>query len=176
MKPEPGSFLIAMPTLQDPSFMRTVVYLLEHSATGTLGLIINRPVPVNLAEIWEECPDDLEEAQVCAEGGPVDRNKGLLIHRMDDIPEALSLGMGLSVGGEPHALADAFQDTKGRLGPRLFLGHAGWGPEQLEMEIAEGSWLVRSGLQDILLDANPPDDLWQTLISAGEELPDPSFN
>ncbi len=175
MKPEPGVFLVAMPTLQDPTFMRAVVYLLEHSATGTLGLIINRPVPVNLCEIWDECPESMEQTQLCAEGGPVDRNKGLLIHRIPEIPDALELGLGLSVGGDPHLLAAAYDSGKAA-GPRLFLGHAGWSPEQLEEEIAQGSWLVRSGLQELLLDPEPPADLWQTLISAGEELPKPSIN
>lgn len=158
--------------------MRTVVYLLEHSETGTLGLIINRSVPVNLLDIWDECPDSMQDLQLCAEGGPVDRHKGLLIHRLPEVPDALELGMGLSVGGDPTLLAERFHNQSGDSprGPRLFLGHAGWTPGQLEAEIAQGSWLLRSGLQELLLDPNPPEDLWQTLISAGEELPDPSFN
>lgn len=158
--------------------MRTVVYLLEYSETGTLGLIINRPLPVPLSEIWEDCPPDLHEAELCAEGGPVDRHKGLLIHNFKDIPEALGLGMDLSVGGHPESLSQAVQAAASDAihGPRLFLGHAGWSPQQLEEEISEGSWLIRSGHQSLLLDPNPPDDLWQTLISAGEELPHPSIN
>ena len=158
--------------------MRTVIYLLEHSDTGTLGLIVNRPVPVKLSDIWDECPSSMNTEELCAEGGPVDRHKGLLIHRMPNISDALELGLGLSVGGHPDELARAFElnGIKARLGPRLFLGHAGWAPQQLEQEIAQGTWLVRSGLQDLLLDPQPPEDLWQTLISAGEELPDPSAN
>ena len=178
MKPEAGHFLIALPSLQDPSFMRTVIYLLEHSDTGTLGLIVNRPVPVKLSDIWDECPDSMDSKELCAEGGPVDRHKGLLIHRMPNIPDALELGLGLSVGGQAEALAEEYtkHGDQRRLGPRLFLGHAGWAPEQLEHEISQGTWLVRSGLQDLLLDPQPPEDLWQTLISAGEEIPDPSTN
>lgn len=189
MKPQPGVFLIAMPTLQDPSFMRTVVYLLEHSTDGSLGLIVNRSVPVALSDIWEECPDSMVNEKLCAEGGPVDRHKGLLIHRMPDVSDTLDLGLGLSVGGDAHTLATCFQQKSPtaptadltqkitpELGPRLFLGHAGWTDTQLEDEIAQGSWLVRSGMQDILLNPSPPEDLWHNLMSAGEELPQPSLN
>ncbi|NRA39330.1 MAG: YqgE/AlgH family protein [Planctomycetes bacterium] len=176
MKIEPGVFLIAMPTLQDPSFMRTVIYLLEHSDGGSLGLIVNRPVPVQLSDIWEECPNSMKDEKLCAEGGPVDRHKGLLIHRMDEVSDSLDLGLGLSVGGDASELAEAYASAKINLGPRLFLGHAGWTNEQLEQEVSQGSWLVRSGMQEILLNHNPPEDLWHNLISAGEELPQPSWN
>lgn len=173
--PGAGCLLVASPVLADPNFMRTVVYILEHNDSGTLALIVNRPLDVPLGELWDEAPDELSERKLCAEGGPVDRHKGLLIHGYIDLPNAYRLCDGLAVGGDPDALrARADQDGAG--GPRLFLGHAGWSPGQLEDELAVGSWIVRSGHPSLLLNPRPPEDLWQELVCSGSEIPDPSVN
>jgi putative transcriptional regulator len=175
--PAPGALLIARPSLSDPHFLRTVVFLLEHNAGGSLGLIINRPLDLRLGDLWETCPEPLRSSRACGEGGPVERHKGLLIHGYTDIPGAFDLGVGLAVGGEDEPLSRRLgQPRDDGLGPRLFLGHAGWGPGQLADEVAGDAWVVRRGHPSLVLDTEPADDLWQGLVGAGAEPVEPGLN
>jgi putative transcriptional regulator len=171
-----GVLLIASPVLADPNFMRTVVYVLEHTDGGTLGLIMNRPLDVPLGDLWDECPGELTSSRLCAEGGPVDRHKGLLLHGYTELEDTYQLADGIAVGGDPQELHQRSLDDAERSGPRLFLGHAGWQPSQLEDEIAIGSWLVRRGHPILLLNPSPPEDLWQDLVTSGGDTPGPSSN
>ena len=119
MQAAAGSLLVASANLTDPAFMRAVVYLLEHDDDGTLGFIINRPLDIPLSELWSECPASLGGSRVAAEGGPVDRNKGLLLHTAVDLSGVQSMGLGLAVGGDLDALAKRFADGADDAGPRL---------------------------------------------------------
>ena len=175
MKPLAGTFLVAASTLGDPNFMRAVVYLIEHNDSGTMGLIINRPLDMSLSAIWDGVPAGLADAQVAAEGGPVERDRGLLLHGLTDLPGSQRISDGLAIGGEVAALAARYSEGCDRTGPRLFLGHAGWGPGQLDNEVEQGSWLVRPGNLDHLLVA-PPGELWGRLLDGGQGLPEPSVN
>lgn len=175
MKPQPGVFIVAATTLGDPNFMRAVVYLVEHNEAGSMGLIVNRPLDMPLSAIWDGVPAGLAEAQVAAEGGPVERDRGLLLHGLTDIPGCQRLGDGLAIGGDVAALAARYAEGADRSGPRLFLGHSGWGPGQLEQELEQGAWVVRAGVLDHLLVA-PPEDLWRRLLDGGLGLPEPSVN
>lgn len=174
--PRPGCLLVAKPMLSDPHFMRSVVFLLEYNEGGALGLVINRPLQLPLGELWEECPEQLGTMRLCGEGGPVDRDKGLLLHRNLTLTGAFDLGCGLAVGGDPLALGQRFSAGPNESGPRLYLGHAAWAPEQLESEIQEGSWLVRRGNPALVIEAEPAEDVWQELIAAGPETQGPSLN
>ncbi len=175
MKPVAGTFLVAAATLGDPNFMRSVIYLVEHNDSGSMGLIINRPLEMPLSAIWDGVPAGLAQAQVAAEGGPVERDRGLLLHCLTDLPGSQRIGDGLAIGGELAGLASRFADGADRSGPRLFLGHSGWGPGQMEHELEQGSWLVRPGNLDHLLVA-PPAELWRRLLDGGHGLPEPSVN
>ena len=171
-----GHLLIASPALSDPSFMRSVVYLLEHNPQGSLGLIVNRPLDVSLADLWDSCPSNLGDTRIAGEGGPVERHKGLLLHGRPGLDESYTIAEGVAIGGDPGALVDEWPDGPNELGPRLFLGHAGWTPDQLAGEVATGSWIVRRGHPSLLLRNDPPEDLWQELVSAGNDRPQPSVN
>jgi len=171
-----GQLLVASPSLGDPNFMRAVIYLVEHNETGTLGVIINRALDVALSELWEECPESLADRRLCCEGGPVDRHKGLLLHTRDGLAGSFHLGQGLVVGGDDRALRQAYADGPDGTGPRLFLGHAGWGEGQLERELMEGGWCLRRGDVRWVLSPDPPDDLWQCLLQSGDPTPQPSAN
>jgi len=175
VKPSAGTFLIASPSLDDANFMRSVVYLLEHNAAGSMGLIINRPLEMPLSAIWDGVPVGLAEALVASEGGPVERDRGLLLHGLPDLPGCQRIADGLAIGGEILVLAERFADGADQAGPRLFLGHSGWGPGQLDLEIERSAWLVRPGHLDHVLVA-PPADLWQRLLDGGQGLPEPSVN
>ncbi|MHC5067916.1 MAG: YqgE/AlgH family protein [Planctomycetota bacterium] len=171
-----GMLLIASPILVDPNFMRSVVYLIEHDEDGCLGLIINRPLDLTLGQVWEDCPPALNDLAACAEGGPVERAKGLLIHGHTDLTGCHPLAPGLAIGGDDQALTAHCSARRLDNGPRLFLGHAGWDPSQLDDEIINGSWIVRHGHPRLLLDTNPASDLWQELVHAGDAPPPPSLN
>src|SRR5688572_16292688 len=150
MRPRPGVLLVASPQLSDPNFVRTVVYLLDHSDSGSLGFIVNRPLDVQLGELWREAPGGLPEAYIRAEGGPVDKHKGLLLHGDTTLAGTQLMGDGIAVGGDLAALQERWATGGDHLGPRLFLGHSGWTAGQLDREIEEGAWLVRPGRIDLL--------------------------
>jgi putative transcriptional regulator len=177
MTPRSGILLVASPQLTDPNFQRTVVYLLDHGDGGSLGFVINRPLDVPLSELWSEVPAALADAHVAAEGGPVDRHKGLLLHCCLDLAGAQVMGDGVAVGGELDALAERYATGSDESGPRLFLGHSGWGPGQLQHEIDEGAWILRPGRLGLLVDAQPSDLLWKQLVEGHlGGMPDPSVN
>jgi putative transcriptional regulator len=152
------------------------VYLLEHDDDGTLGFIVNRPLDIPLSELWTECPSGLAVARVAAEGGPVDRSKGLLLHTCLDLPGVQAMGLGLAVGGDIDALAERFARGNDESGPRLFLGHSVWAPGQLLAEIEEGAWIVRAGRPEFVVNHKPSPMLWQHLLEGHGGLPEPSIN
>ena len=176
MKPSAGCFLVAAPVLRDPNFIQSVIYLLEHGDAGSMGLIVNRPLDMPLASIWEEVPSGLAEARTAADGGPVERDRGLLLHGIMDLPGCQKVGLGIVIGGEVAALSSSFADGADLRGPRLYLGHSGWSPGQLEQEVVQGGWIVRPGNVDHVL-VPPPMDLWRRLVDGGGAgLPEPSLN
>ncbi|MEK7412767.1 MAG: YqgE/AlgH family protein [Planctomycetota bacterium] len=176
MKPTAGCFLVAAPVLRDPNFIQSVIYLLEHSESGSMGLIVNRPLDIPLSSIWEDVPSGLAEARTAADGGPVERDRGLLLHGIIDLPGGQRIGHGVVIGGEVSALGSSFADGANLRGPRLFLGHSGWSAGQLAQEVAHGGWIVRQGNIDHVL-VPPPADLWRRLIDGGGAgLPEPSLN
>lgn len=176
MDPAAGMVLVASPALRDPNFLGAVVYMLDHGANGTLGFIVNRPLDLPLRELWEDVPARLGETRIAAIGGPVDRHKGLLLHGSLDIPDAQPMAAGVAAGGSIPDLVTRYADGPDHTGPRLFLGHSGWTPGQLDREIEEGAWLVRAGRLAWLLDPVPPANLWQHLLENRIGLPDPSLN
>lgn len=177
MVPTAGMLLVATPELTDPNFARTVIYLMEHSPQATLGFVINRPHPRPLGDIWSEVPGGLAACRAAAEGGPVEPLKGLLLHGCPELPGVQAMAYGVAVGGDLDALAARYRSGCDATGPRLFLGHSGWTAGQLERELGEGTWILRPGSAEVLLDINPPDDLWQRLLEGrAATLPRPSPN
>ena len=177
MRPRPGVLLAASPQMTDPNFTRTVIYLLDHGETGSLGFILNRPLDVPLKELWQEVPIGLADACLAAEGGPVDTHKGLLIHCDTSLPGAQLMAEGIAIGGDLLALTDRWPDGGDAIGPRLFLGHSGWTTGQLQTEIDEGAWIVRPGRLNLLVTPKPSTLLWQQ-INEGHSggMPEPSRN
>jgi len=144
-------FLIASPQLQDPFFERALVLLWHHDADGALGVVINRHVDHPLDDVLALDGIDLSDYTngVVSWGGPVETDTGTLIttHRCegDDIHE---LPHGLIVSRSQDALVSA---ARARADLLLCLGYAGWGPGQLDTEIAEGSWLFADIDPDLIL-------------------------
>lgn len=139
------SLLVAMDLVRDPNFRRSVVLMLEHEVEeGALGLIVNRPSDFLMAQLCQNLEMGwLGDREACADwGGPVGENQGWVL--MDDEAaqglEVVTIAPGLHWTRGQEALRRVAQLPD--LRARVFLGYAGWGPGQLEREIAEGSWLV----------------------------------
>lgn len=163
--PTKGRLLVATPPLDDPNFDRTVVYVLEHHTEGALGVVLNRPTDEALGEPLERWEDLQTIPQQVFEGGPVE-------------PEALiALALSNTVLPEP---TDELSPVSGRVASadlstdpafiagvvsavRVFRGYAGWGPGQLEVEIAAGAWLVLDAEPEDVF-ATRPDELWRSVL------------
>jgi putative transcriptional regulator len=139
-RPERGTFLVADDSLLDPNFRETVVLVLDHSAEGTVGVIINRPTPVGLVEVLEGTNVETEVPDTVSIGGPVTPEGLITILRSEDPPEDSQQIFG-NVYLAQVSLA-VLQVEKGSGQARFYLGHAGWGAGQLESEMALGAWHV----------------------------------
>jgi putative transcriptional regulator len=174
----PGIFLVASPALVDPHFQRTVVFLVEHGEEGSLGFVINRGLDLQLSELWADCPEELGHHRIAAQGGPVEPNKGLLLHGDGTLAGTTSMGHGIHIGGDLTRLIARWANGPDRQGPRLLLGHSGWGPGQLAEELDQGAWIVRPGDPTAVFDrASAGEHFWRRLSDGGNRrLPTPSLN
>ncbi|MDP2751171.1 MAG: YqgE/AlgH family protein [Rhodocyclaceae bacterium] len=168
-------FLIAMPSMVDPNFSKTLTYICEHNANGALGIIVNRPIDMDMANLFERVAIQLKEENdngLIASpfagmpiyfGGPVQINRGFVLHRPAGVWQAtlkvtpeialtssrdILLSMGES--GEP---ANAI----------ITLGHAGWAAGQLEWELGQNTWLTVNADPKIIFDL-PPEERFQAAI------------
>ena len=149
-------FLIAMPAMEDPYFSKSLIYIAEHNDQGALGIIVNRPVDMNLATLFEkiEVPFDAIEIGNLPVffGGPVQTDRGFVLHRPVGAWQS-TLTVNQDVGltssrdilqavaseGEPHSVL-------------VSLGYSGWGSGQLEHELAQNAWLTVAADAHILFD------------------------
>lgn len=161
--PEKGRLLISEPFLQDPNFDRTVVLLCEHDEEGSFGFIINKPAEVNVGEVMEELKNFEEKIFI---GGPVQQDTLHFIHRNAEIESGTEVIEDIYWGGNFEnvlLLADTHQlDTKQI---KFFLGYSGWGPGQLEEELAADAWIVCDFVTDELLFEMKPADIWKKALS-----------
>lgn len=163
-----GSLLIAMPTLADPNFWHSVVLVGVHSSDeGAFGLVINRPLDVDLEEILNELGEAVDQGsypQVLS-GGPVEPNHGFVLYEgpSDAADETvLQIQTDICVSGSTETLANLARGSiEGRY--YLLLGYSGWYPGQLEQEIEDNSWLVAPFDTSIVFDV-PPEDRWNAAL------------
>jgi len=153
-----GQLLLASPQLLDPNFVRTVVLLVEHNDMGALGLVINRPTGKTIQELWKQVGEAACASQEPVHlGGPVS-GPLMAIHTVDGLAE-MEIAEGVFFSAKKQNL-DELVRRDNRF--KVFVGHSGWGPGQLESEIEQGAWrAVPAKLEDVF-DAS--DDLWQRLM------------
>ncbi|MCS6851039.1 MAG: YqgE/AlgH family protein [Gemmataceae bacterium] len=160
-----GSFLVARPTLQDPSFRQTVVLLLEHNAEGAFGLVVNRPRPV------EGIPFPVYY------GGPCQSDGLLMLHAHPEwLPQGESEKRQVAPGiymGDASCLERVSGSDSSELRFRMFAGYAGWGPGQLERELALGAWVIVPAHAERLFGL-AADEMWELLVPW--RFPQPSVN
>lgn len=148
-----GSLLVALPTLSDPNFRRTILFLSHHDAQeGSVGFILNRPRGIHLGDL-ASTPEGGERIPVY-EGGPVER-KSLIVakiqwHESEERPRFHSLGEA--------DLAPASGAAPSGESLRAFTGYAGWSAGQLERELAEKSWIILPPSPDMLLPVETPEE------------------
>jgi putative transcriptional regulator len=149
-------FLIAMPHMADPNFAQTVTYLVEHNEQGAMGLVINRPNGLNLADVLEQLRPEETPPAICQSlpifaGGPVQTDRGFVLHPSGQSFQAtLELGE-LALSTSQDALF-AIADGSGPAKHLITLGYAGWEAGQLEAELTDNAWLTCPADATILFD------------------------
>jgi putative transcriptional regulator len=158
-----NQLLIAMPGMADPNFNSTVTLVCEHNANGALGIIINRPMSMNLGGLFEQL--DLNDADTTIaeypllDGGPVARDKGFVLHdpgKTFDSSVTVSPEIQLTLSRD---VLDAMAAGNGPDRSLVALGYAGWDSGQLEQEMLDNTWLTVPSTPEILFDV-PFSERW----------------
>ncbi|MFL6798771.1 MAG: YqgE/AlgH family protein [Xanthobacteraceae bacterium] len=161
-----GQMLIAMPSMGDERFARSVIYLCAHSSEGAMGIIVNHPAPnINFSDLLVQLdvipaadviqlPEGADGVRVL-KGGPVETQRGFVLHSSDYFIEnsTLPIDEGICL----TATLDILKAIAGGSGPRsalLALGYAGWAPGQLENEIQHNGWLHCAADLDLIFGAD----------------------
>ena len=156
--------LVSVPTLEDPNFFRSVVFVIEHTDEGAVGLVLNQPSDARLADALPDWSDFAAPPAVAFVGGPVQQHDAVI---------------GLARVARVEA-TDAWQPLLGRVGTidlgrtpadvrgdvetvRVFAGYSGWGPGQLDGELDHGGWFVVDARPEDLLTADPA-GLWRSVL------------
>ena len=156
-----GTFLVAMPILVDQNFRQTVVLLCDHSAEGSLGLVINRPMDVEASALLNDFPTPNPSGRVYA-GGPVAKNAMLILGRSNSVHQGHGILKDVYLAKDIQMFKDsAFVNTDGEI--RCYLGYAGWAPGQLEAEMKSGAWHLIPGDSRMIFDTDST-LLWQDMM------------
>lgn len=157
-------FLIAMPSLQDPNFSRTVTYICEHNDDGAMGIVINRPMDLTVNDVLDHMGietgiGELSTAPVY-QGGPVQVERGFVLHRPYQHWES-SLEIAGDIGiATSRDILSAIAGGNGPDASLIALGYAGWAPGQLEHELGENAWLNGPADQSIIFH-RPSEERWE---------------
>lgn len=163
-----GQLLVAMPTMQDPRFARSVICLCAHSAEGAMGIVLNKPLSglsfdALLKQLKLDPVPPQRRIRLMA-GGPVEGGRGFVLHTADWETEG---SLRVKPDFALTASVDILKAIAGGGGPReavLALGYAGWGPGQLESEIQQNAWLNVVPDETLLFGAKP-DTLWRQALA-----------
>ncbi len=163
-----GKLLIAMPGMGDPRFAHTVVFLTSHSEEGAMGLVINRPAEgLGLSDVLDQLSRDFGPANSTFGvhlGGPVETGRGFVLHS-EEYRSAMHT-LVIEGGFALTATLDVLEDIAQGKGPDkalLTLGYSGWGPGQLEDEIARNGWLTADATGEVVFDL-PDEQKWEAAL------------
>ena len=159
-----NQFLIAMPSLDDPNFSRTVTYVCAHNEGGAMGIVINRPLELDLGEVFRQLeltPADPElNEHIVYQGGPVHRDRGFVIHHpVRDYGSTILVSEDVAVSTSREVLA-AIARGDGPQQALVALGYAGWSAGQLEREIQQNAWLSGPATLEVLF-RTPVEQRWE---------------
>jgi len=152
-------FLLAMPTLSEGIFSQSVTYICEHGESGAMGIVINQPLDLSMAEIFEHLEitpgKDFSDVAVMA-GGPVQIDHGFVLHR--DSPKSWEASLKVTSDITLTTSCDILRAIAKNEGPTehlIALGYAGWAAGQLEQELSDNSWLTLPANGDIIFNTAP---------------------
>lgn len=156
-----GQLLIAAPTLVDPNFHRTVVLIADHSEEGAMGIVLNRPTETTVGEAVPSLADVAGDEALVYAGGPVQTSGVVVLAEFDDLDQAGVVVM------EDIGFVGAHVDVEGldavTRRARVYAGHAGWGPGQLESELEDEGWIVEPADREDLF-ADDSEALWSDVL------------
>lgn len=153
-----GQFLLAMPNVATDEWANSVVFVCEHNEEGALGLIVNRPTELTIADLFKRLDVQVDEKgqSVCAQpvlfGGPVHTDRGFVLHTPPDKTYTSSVELGDFLLTTSR---DVLEDLAQGEGPEQFLvtlGYAGWGTGQLESELGQNAWLNVMASPSVIFD------------------------
>src|SRR5690606_3015165 len=161
-QPAAGVLLIAEPFMKDPNFMRTVVFLCDHQAEGSVGFVLNRQYNISLNDLLDL---DIDRNIPIFYGGPVQLDN---IHFLHQRPDLISGGIeiinGVYWGGEFDEVVELLKTNQlDENDIRFYIGYSGWGEGQLEEELATNSWLTAKDRKRIVFHSNN-DELWKDAL------------
>lgn len=149
-------FLIAMPAMDDPFFSKSLIYIAEHNEQGALGIIVNRPIDMNLATLFDKINVPFASSKLANLpvffGGPVQTDRGFVLHRpLGEWQSTLAVNQDVGLTTSRDVLqAVASDDPSCEM--IVSLGYSGWGAGQLEQELAQNAWLTVPASQHVLFD------------------------
>ncbi len=161
--PSRGKILISEPFLRDKTFGRSVILLIDHTMDGTMGLVLNKPLPLSLNDVLSEFKymDNIP----LYKGGPLNVDTLFYLHTLSDIEGSLPVGKGIYLNGDFNAIKDFILQGNSFEGKvRFFLGYSGWEYEQLISEIKENTWLVAREEPSSYMDVKESETLWKTSL------------
>ncbi len=161
--------LIADPEMGSPVFGRSVVLVAPHGRGAALGVILNHPLPEDPSQVY---PDDalLREVDELYFGGPVDTDRVVFLFRSSEaVGDALHLFADVYLSDNRELLARQLRIPRERTGLQVYIGHSGWAPGQLQMEILRGAWLTREVDLELLFETDRR-SIWEQLYA--EEIPE----
>ena len=158
-----NQFLIAMPSLSGSIFFHTITYICDHTEDGAMGLVINQPLNITLAEIFQQMGVKANVgATAVLSGGPVQPERGFVLHSADsrwDSTLAIADDIMLTASRD---VIDAIGEDRGPDYYLVILGYAGWAGGQLEDELADNSWLTAAADSNILFHT-PIEQRWNSV-------------
>jgi putative transcriptional regulator len=163
-------FLVASRQLKDPNFLKTVVLLLEYSRSGAMGLVINRPTEVKLSNVLPKMEGLQDLADTLYVGGPVAKKQMLLLVRSGSKPnDSRRVFDDIYVSSSRALLQKMINDGDQGKAFRLYAGHAGWAPGQLDREVKRGGWHVLQADVATVFE-KVPSEIWPELIHRSSAL------
>jgi len=166
-----GRFLVATRQIDGPVFGRSVVLLLDYSHAGALGLIVNRPTAMSLHELLPALDEITDRQDRVFLGGPVETQMMVFLIRSESIPPDSQRVIGdIHATGSADALRKMIEQDAPESRFHAYVGYAGWGPGQLDAEIARGDWYVAPADPDQVFDPSLG-DLWERLVFEHEGMP-----
>lgn len=161
--PARGKILISEPFLCDHMFGRSVILLVDHTKDGTMGLVLNKPLPLFLNDVLQDF--NYQENIPIYKGGPLSTDTLFYLHTLKDITGSLPISNGFYLNGDFDAVKEYIlqgNPVKGKI--RFFLGYSGWEYDQLCQELKENTWLVGKENIDTIMDENAGAELWKNSL------------